>query len=233
MVSLTPRTESIVGRLVPFIASPRRSTGRRAVNALVWVATLLSLVLVAQVIVALGINLGKAGLFERLGMHWPLELCLSFIGVVFAWVLVLIFVSKWGIKKWRKARKKKQPKSPKTDKEPLKGVDPDYGAVPAEEVEALEPSLTTDVFTVVPLTIAGGIDEVAYFPSLLLTHTFTLWEMAAGTVLAALVLLVVLLCFLARCTPVLEAMDKIPLWVVVGVFASIMTVMFVFEFFEQ
>jgi len=227
--------------LVPFIASPQRSTDRHALNMTVWFLTLLSLVGVAEVVLLLGVGLGQTGFFETLGMNWPLELCLSFIGVVIAWTLVLLFFLKWSWKLYRKAQKKALKAKKKAQKSEdaalLQEPTTDYAATEAPRDTALEPkqapAAASDVCTVISLTITGGLDEVAYFPSLLLTQVFTVWEMAMGTALAAVVLLVVLKCCLAYCTPVLELMDKIPLWVIVSIFASVMTILFTVELSEN
>jgi len=224
--------------LVPFIGSRKRSSQRHMVNMVVWFCTLQSLVLAAQLFVWLGVGLGRAGLFESLGMHWPLELCLSFFGVVAVWIIMIIFLIKWILKLYHKAQKKKLKKAQKASEgsalKPNEEV-VGYGGsgqkegetTPSEERE--QPSLFSDICSVCSLTIMGGLDEVAYFPSLLLTRMFTLEEMCLGTLLAAVILLIILQWFLARFTPVLELMDKIPLWVIVAIFASVMTILFTVE----
>jgi hypothetical protein len=76
---------------------------------------------------------------------------------------------------------------------------------------------------VMTLTIAGSFDEVSYYPSLILGNVFSVTELIIGTVVAALVMLVVVTMFLTQCQPVLNLIDRIPLYLVVTLFAILIT----------
>lgn len=80
------------------------------------------------------------------------------------------------------------------------------------------------LWTVITLTILGALDEVAYFPSVILGHVFTIPELIIGTIIASSGILIVVYCFLAPCKPVLRVLDKIPIYGVVGVFAVLLTI---------
>lgn len=220
--------------LVPFIASPLRSPDRQSINMSVWFLSLLSLVFAAQIVVACGVKLGSAGFFRTLGWPWSLNVCLSLVGVIAAWVIAFVFLLRWVYKRWQKSQKHQRMEQMKAGEETslIEEVH-EYDSVQEKEVPRVDKqSLQTDIWTVMSLTITGGIDEVAYFPSLLLTNVVSFWEMLLGTVLAGFVLLIVLKCCLAFCTPVLKFMDRIPLWLVVSIFASVMTIFFFVELSE-
>jgi hypothetical protein len=52
---------------------------------------------------------------------------------------------------------------------------------------------------------------------------FTAAELCLGTFLASLFMLTVVMVFLSQCQPILDFVDKIPLYAVVAVFAAIVT----------
>lgn len=80
---------------------------------------------------------------------------------------------------------------------------------------------------VVTLTFVGSLDEIVYFPGLLLGHLFAAWELCLGAFLAACIMLLVVLTCLRQCQPLLDWLDRIPLYVVVTVFAVLVTVQFI------
>jgi hypothetical protein len=73
------------------------------------------------------------------------------------------------------------------------------------------------------LVVLGSLDEVSYFPALILGDVFTAAELCLGTFLASLFMLTVVMVFLSQCQPILDFVDKIPLYAVVAVFAAIVT----------
>lgn len=78
--------------------------------------------------------------------------------------------------------------------------------------------------TVFSLALMGALDEVTYFPSLLIGGTFTGVELAVGAFVSCSVILIVITCLLGTFQPLLELMDKIPLYAVVALFATILTI---------
>jgi len=86
-----------------------------------------------------------------------------------------------------------------------------------EEVDAPSPR------TILCLTMLGALDEVSYFPALLVGGVFTDSELACGTVLASAVVLTLITTCLAKSKPILNCMDAVPLYAVVGLFACILT----------
>ncbi len=78
--------------------------------------------------------------------------------------------------------------------------------------------------TIVTLTISGALDEISYFPSLLLGHIFTGTELIMGTLITVLIMLCIVTQFLQHCQPLLHCLDQIPLFGVVSLYAIILTV---------
>ncbi len=78
-------------------------------------------------------------------------------------------------------------------------------------------------WTVISLTILGALDEVSYFPSLLLGNVFTPLELCLGTFFAACIILIAVTLFLSRCKPILDWLDRIPLYGIVLAFALVLT----------
>jgi len=83
---------------------------------------------------------------------------------------------------------------------------------------------------VISLTVVGAIDEVSYFPALIVGDVFSVAELTLGTILASLSILLIVCVALAPCGPVLDFLDSIPLYVVVFVFAILLTVQSIWEY---
>lgn len=78
-------------------------------------------------------------------------------------------------------------------------------------------------WAVITFTTLGALDEVSYFPSLLLGKIFTPLELCLGTFFAACIILIGLTLFLSRCKPVLNWLNRIPLYGIVLTFALVLT----------
>ena len=108
------------------------------------------------------------------------------------------------------------------------GAKSEYGAVPTLE-EVYDDNEPTELkrgmmpCTVFGLAFLGALDELSYFPTLLLSGTFSIPQLALGAFLACSAILAVVTLFLVRCRPLLEFFDRIPLYVVVAAFAAVMT----------
>lgn len=77
---------------------------------------------------------------------------------------------------------------------------------------------------VLTMTLAGAADEIMCFPALMLGGSFSYADLAVGCLLASLALLLILLTLYSYFKPVFDALDRIPLFVVVGLFAMFQTV---------
>eukprot|EP01059_Diplonema_ambulator_P014496 TRINITY_DN25404_c0_g1_i1.p1 TRINITY_DN25404_c0_g1~~TRINITY_DN25404_c0_g1_i1.p1 ORF type:complete len:206 (+),score=90.86 TRINITY_DN25404_c0_g1_i1:44-661(+) len=79
------------------------------------------------------------------------------------------------------------------------------------------------IFTVVTTTLIGAIDEFLYFPLLIMAHTFSIYELAVGTLLAS-ILILIFVTYLTSYTRIAELFDEIKLYQIVLFFAVYMTI---------
>jgi hypothetical protein len=84
--------------------------------------------------------------------------------------------------------------------------------------------VTFSPFTVLFLSLTGALDELCYFPPLLISQNFTVLDLSLGALLACTLVMVVIGLFLSRCESLLAAMDRVPLWGVVFVYAVSLTI---------
>ncbi len=77
---------------------------------------------------------------------------------------------------------------------------------------------------IITFTTLGALDEISYFPALLMGNIFTPTELCVGAFFASVIILVVITLFLAQCKPLVDCLDRIPLYGIVGMFAVILTV---------
>lgn len=101
--------------------------------------------------------------------------------------------------------------------------------LPGDE-ERDSPSALKDAATIISLTVLGGLDEVAYFPSLLLTKTYSPLELYIGTLVAAAVIWTIIQVAVSGARQCITW--HIPLWIVVSMYGIVMTVLFVMEWNE-
>jgi hypothetical protein len=87
-------------------------------------------------------------------------------------------------------------------------------------------SPTASPWTVASLTAAGALDEISYFPALILGRVFSPMQLCLGTFLAAVVMLGIVTSAtnLAASQPLMEALDRVPLYGIVAGFAMILTI---------
>lgn len=89
--------------------------------------------------------------------------------------------------------------------------------------EAGKVSSQPSPWAVISFTTIGALDEVSYFPSLLLGKIFTPLDLCVGTLFASFIVLIVVTLFLSQCNPLLQWLDRIPLYGIVSVFAVVLT----------
>jgi hypothetical protein len=84
-------------------------------------------------------------------------------------------------------------------------------------------------WTIITLTVSGALDEISYFPSLLLGHIFTGTELIVGTVITVLIMLCIVTQLLQYCQPLLHCLDQIPLYGIITLYAILLTVNLVID----
>ena len=85
------------------------------------------------------------------------------------------------------------------------------------------------VSTCVWLSLIGCLDELSYFPSLLLTKTYTVWQLSIGALIATISIVSALTLARRFCSPWLKIFDRIPLYLVTIAFAVYMTLGLVWD----
>jgi cadmium resistance protein CadD (predicted permease) len=83
---------------------------------------------------------------------------------------------------------------------------------------------TPSVWMVISLTTLGALDEISYFPTLLLGNVFSPYELLLGTLLASVLILMIVVLYLRKLKPLVDFLDSIPLYGIVGMFAVILTI---------
>ena len=83
---------------------------------------------------------------------------------------------------------------------------------------------TPSIRMVASLTVLGALDELSYFPALLVGKVFSPMELCLGTFFATVLILVIVLAFLSKFKPLVDFLDRIPLYGIVGIFAILLTV---------
>jgi hypothetical protein len=93
-----------------------------------------------------------------------------------------------------------------------------------------EVNLSFSPTLVASLTVLGALDEVSYFPGLLLGHVFTPLDLCLGTAFAGTIIVVLVAFCLAKCRPLLDCLDRIPLYGILCGFATLLTVEAIWDF---
>ena len=83
------------------------------------------------------------------------------------------------------------------------------------------------------LACLGGLDECVYFPTVLLSGSFSGLELCTGAAAACLMILGTIVLLLAQMKPVLKFLDTIPLFVIVAIFAIFQTVSLLLDIYSH
>lgn len=83
---------------------------------------------------------------------------------------------------------------------------------------------TVQPWTVIMLTTTGFLDEVSYFPALILGRVFTVPELIVATLCTVAIMLLIVTQCLSKCRPLLHCLDRIPLYGVITLFAILLTI---------
>lgn len=220
--------------LVPYILSHHLPIHHRILHGLIFIGTL-------QVMVLLCVLMA-----HTIGLFVTEEYILGAIGATLCWGIAIFMMVKKMIKS-KKRREAEQIKAAQQGEAPLLVVastDSDsavpaddgssYGSVPTTNHVAQESEgVSWSPWLVVSLTMVGALDEVSYFPSLILGKVFSPVDLCLGTFFAACLIVAVVGLFLSRCRPILEFLDRIPLYAVLFVFATILTIGAILDYFHE
>lgn len=231
--------------LVAFVAqAPDRRLA--IINGCVFVLTFCSMTVITCVL-ALALDKSLSQFIETN------DFVFQTIGAAFCWILAGILY----YKAWRSMQRKRQstPTPPSTvlvkeGEEPSETYS--YGAVEDQrDFDRCESSLSYDdgetaaiwselpptlrsvsssqQWVVVSLTLLGSIDEIAYFPGLVVGQIFTVTELCLGSLMAALMILFLVDVLVRHCRMCLFVLDQIPIYAVVTFFALVLSLQVIYE----
>lgn len=225
--------------LVPFVVRRRRSSVAW-LHATLFVVTLESMALV--------ITLFTTFLVDGLPVS---DTVLTTLGVLLCWSLTgILWYRSLRKRRFRHQRQQDEREDDTDDTErqqqqpsyhansevdplvtPTTGVPPTTRETLEEEDDGSDDHDTSAPrpWMVISLTFLGSLDEISYFPSLLLAGVFDGVELCLGTLLAALVMIVVVVVFLRPCQPLMKRLDVIPLYGIMGMFAVLLTAELVWD----
>lgn len=83
---------------------------------------------------------------------------------------------------------------------------------------------TPSIKKVISFTILGALDEISYFPALIMGNIFTPLDLCIGTFLASILILCMISLLLVHCKPLVDFLNRIPLHMIVGMFAAVLTI---------
>jgi hypothetical protein len=218
--------------LIPFVAQAALVSPRIAlIHALIFVATFAACSVAAC---SIAIILSSA----IVGSIANSDLVLEVVGATLCW----IFSGYFGWQAYRKRRSKESARiEQEVDHESLLEENPPVEAgQPQSSYGATEAQIHVDddlggsnappnaemarPWVIVSLTILGSLDEISYFPALIVGEIFTSAELIMGTVIASLLILLLVESIQRYCHGCLAVLDRIPLYAVIAVFAVILSV---------
>ena len=236
--------------LVPFLVETDRPDGRssslslRILHGTTFVLTLVTLALSLCLVTWLGMRIVavwslSTATSEVDSQISPLEssleeidVILGITGATLCWILAACLVYKrWKKKRQRRERQLQQhlfealedDNIPRTRRKDYSSIPP--VAEPENDEEGNSGISSPQPMLVASLTFLGFLDELAYFPSLILGGIFSIPELCIGTLLAGLIMLAIVTIALVPFQPCIQWLDQhIKLYMVVTVFAIVLTV---------
>ena len=80
-------------------------------------------------------------------------------------------------------------------------------------------------YTVITLTAIGFLDEISYFPAVILGNIFDIYQLCLGTLFAAIIMLCIQAFLANQCSPLVKCLDDhVPLYGIIGIFAIVLTI---------
>ena len=216
--------------LIPHCASPTLPLPIRILHALLFVLTLECL---AVLCVGVSLILEEAVLNSTSSKD-DASIFLGALGALLCWGISIGLY----IKKLLKRRRRQQQQETEkrnyvlTEETPLQSPlnisEEDEEQSHDEKDQDGEESTTSSQasaspWIIVTLTTLGALDEISYFPALIVSNVFSPWQLLWGTFLASIVILIIVLQFLAKFQPLVDFLDSIPLYGIVGMFAVVLS----------
>jgi hypothetical protein len=214
--------------LLPFVGTASLPMEARVVNAVTFLSTLMGLsIFLSLVAIAIKNTVSTKTELES----EKLEVKLDFIAAIFCWILAaLIYFKKWLKKRLRQLER--EDAAWVTTDDQGKFRQGNYGTlsqVPSEEPEE-DNGKPGQPCTVFSLTTLGFLDEISYFPALIVGDIFTVWELCIGTALSGMIMLGIQVFVAAQFQPLIEWLDDhVKLHHIISVFATILTIQLIWD----
>ena len=166
------------------------------------------------------------------------SILLGIIAALLCWILAAFFF----IKKMLKRRRKLQQQESQLPLATTGSRQHQYGTVTTENKPLRDKSpqgtspksaSLSSVSTVISLTTVGALDELSYFPALLVGGIFRPLEICLGTLIAALFILGTISCCLSKSKWLVDLLDRIPIYAVIAVFAMVLTAQVLYELIQS
>ena len=209
--------------LVPYTTSPKLTAKFRVLHGALFVLTL-------EMLAGLCCLTAQA-VFRIVGEQddW----IFGVIGAILCWIIAAtLYVKKLLKRRRRQQAEQRSHHDASSEPQSTEG----YGTIPVDldaTQEQDEPHITFAPWTVISLTFLGALDEISYFPALLVGGVFTWWELCLGTFFAACLILVIISLFLSQCQPLIKWLDSIPLYGIVGMFAIALTIGVIVDLWKE
>lgn len=219
--------------LIPYCTSPQLPYSTKIVHGATFVLTLETLTLICILISNICQKLLRKR-YENTNDNLDLSFVMGMAGSIFCWIIAIGLYFKKIMKRRRKSMAAMVKARESSESNSLinrnEEIPPEIGVNEKNsddnEYESVDADLPTapSVWMVVSLTTLGALDEISYFPALLVGNVFSPLELCLGTFFASSVILIIVLLFLSKFKPLVDFLDTIPLYGIVGMFALILTV---------
>eukprot|EP00934_Nitzschia_sp_Nitz4_P003140 Nitzschia sp. Nitz4//scaffold21_size171442//57134//57904//NITZ4_002157-RA/size171442-exonerate_est2genome-gene-0.184-mRNA-1//-1//CDS//3329542399//3130//frame0 len=210
--------------LIPFVSSACLPFNVRILNAATFLCTLLGLAILCC-FVAVVIQYGVSSRDITIESD-ELEVILESLAVICCWILAVGFYVRTQLKR-RRQQMRQTGLAVNGEADVHERIT--YGALPQQNpsshFETEGDSARYQPCTVMSLTFLGFLDEISYFPALVVGNIFTTWELCIGTMLAGFIMLAIQVFLMTQCMPLIQVLDdRLKLFHIITLFATILTI---------
>lgn len=233
--------------LIPYCSSPQLPTSTKVVHALTFILTLETL----SVLCVVAAKVFKDVLLKMGGTHADPSFILGLAGAIICYCIAGFLYVKKLMKRRRRAMAAAKAAEVEEEKQKLNenendeetgllakkdevsetaeieedvGNDDSGSSSDDSSIEGRDIPTKPSIRMVATLTALGALDEISYFPALVVGKVFSGEELLVGTLGATVIILVIVLLFLSKMKRLVDFLDSIPLYGIVGMFAVILTI---------
>lgn len=219
--------------LVSFVGTSSLPKSVRLVNAATFLSSLMGLALLCCAL-AVGMEAALAITQTNNLEAERLERTLQWIAVIFCWLLAAGFYIRKQLKMRRRRQEESSSRLRDDDTTELSEQENrgSYGSVPHQESsESEDTPRTSQPCAIVLLTTLGFLDEISYFPALVVGNIFSVWELCLGTLFAGIVMLGIQGFLASQCKPFIDFLDDhVKLHGIIAIFALMLTINLILDY---